>query len=59
LLFIPPLEEQTRIAASLDRKTAQIDKAIAQKERLIALLNERRQILIHHAVTRGLNPNAP
>ncbi|MBK8193463.1 MAG: restriction endonuclease subunit S [Lewinellaceae bacterium] len=57
LLSIPPLPEQTRIAAFLDRKTAQIDQAIAQKERLIELLKERRQILIQNAVTRGLNPN--
>lgn len=57
LLPIPPLPEQTRIAAFLDRKTAQIDQAIAQKEKLIELLKERRQILIHHAVTRGLNPD--
>lgn len=57
LLPVPPLREQTRIAEFLDRKTAQIDKAIAQKEKLIELLKERRQILIHNAVTRGLNPN--
>lgn len=56
---LPPLAEQTRIAEFLDCKTTQIDQAIAQKERLIELLNERRQVLIHRAVTRGLNPNAP
>lgn len=56
-ILIPPLPEQTRIAAFLDRKTAQIDTAIAQKERLIELLKERRQIIIQNAVTRGLNPN--
>ena len=56
---IPPLAEQTRIAEFLDRKTAQINQAIAQKERLIELLNEQRQVLIHRAVTRGLNPDAP
>ena len=56
-LPLPPKEEQTAIAQFLDRKTAQIDKAIAQKEKLIELLKERRQILIHKAVTRGLNPN--
>ena len=56
---IPPLAEQTRIAEFLDRKTAQIDQAIAQKERLIELLNERRQVMIHQAVTRGLDPNVP
>lgn len=56
-LLFPPIEEQTAVAAFLDRKTAQIDKVIAQKEKLIELLNERRQILIHKAVTRGLDPN--
>ena len=56
-IAIPSKSEQTRIATFLDRKTAQIDQAIAQKERLIELLIERRQILIHKAVTRGLNPN--
>lgn len=56
--FIPPLPEQTAIAAFLDRKTALIDKAIAIKQKQIELLKERRQILIQRAVTRGLNPNA-
>lgn len=56
--FVPPKEEQTRIAQFLNRKTAQIDQAIAQKEKQIELLKERRQILIHKAVTRGLNSNA-
>jgi type I restriction enzyme, S subunit len=56
-LPFPLIEEQTRIAEFLDRKTAQIDKAIDQKEKLIELLKERRQILIHKAITRGLNPN--
>lgn len=54
---LPPLPTQTRIAQFLDEKTALIDKAIAQKQRLIELLEERRQILIHQAVTRGLDPN--
>ena len=58
-VLLPHKEEQTRIADFLDRKTAQIDTVIAQKERLIALLHERRQILIHNAVTRGLNPDVP
>ncbi len=57
LLSVPPIEEQTAIANFLDRKTAQIDKAIAQKEKLIELLKERRQILIHKAVTHGLDEN--
>jgi type I restriction enzyme S subunit len=56
--FIPPLSEQTAIAAFLDRKTALIDQAIGIKLKQIELLKERRQILIHKAVTRGLNPNA-
>jgi type I restriction enzyme S subunit len=55
--FVPTLKEQTAIASFLDRKTTQIDQAIAQKERMIELLKERRQILIHNAVTRGINPN--
>ena len=55
LLAFPPLSEQTRIATFLDKKTAQIDQAIAQKEQLIELLKERRQIMIHKAVTQGLD----
>lgn len=55
--FVPPLSEQIAIANFLDRKTALIDKAIAIKEKQIELLKERRQIIIHNAVTRGLNPN--
>jgi len=53
----PPLPEQTAIAAFLDRKTTLIDQAIGIKQKQIELLKERRQILIHNAVTRGLNPN--
>jgi type I restriction enzyme S subunit len=52
----PPLHEQTVIATFLDRKTALIDQAIDIKQKQIELLKERRQILIHKAVTRGLNP---
>lgn len=55
--LIPPLPEQTAIANFLDDKTAKIDRAIAQKERLIALLKERKQILIQNAVTKGLYPS--
>ena len=54
----PPIPEQTSIAAFLDRKTALIDQAVGIKQKQIELLKERRQILIHKAVTRGLNPNA-
>lgn len=53
----PPIQEQTAIANFLDRKTALIDQAIAIKQKQIELLKERRQILIHKAVTRGLDPN--
>lgn len=52
-------ETQAAIANFLDTKTAQIDKAIAIKEQQIALLNERKQILIQQAVTQGLDPTVP
>lgn len=54
-----PIEEQQKIAAFLDRETAKIDALIAEQEKLIALLAEKRQATISHAVTRGLNPDAP
>jgi len=57
LLAFPPPEEQTAIANFLNRKTALIDQAIGIKQKQIELLKERRQILIHKAVTRGPNPN--
>lgn len=53
----PPLHEQTTIAKFLDDKTTKIDQAIAQKEKQIELLKERRQILMHKAVTKGINPD--
>ncbi|MBQ3738283.1 MAG: restriction endonuclease subunit S [Bacteroidales bacterium] len=56
--IVPPLEEQTAIASYLDTATAKIDAAIAQQQKMIDLLNERKQIIINRAVTRGLNPNA-
>jgi type I restriction enzyme S subunit len=56
--FVPPLSEQSAIANFLDNKTAKIDTAIAQKEKMIELLKERKQIIIQNAVTKGLNPNA-
>lgn len=58
ILFIPPLPEQTAIANFLDEKCNKIDRAVAQKEKLVALLKERKQIVIQNAVTKGLNPNA-
>lgn len=61
LLFATPsnLSEQRAIAAFLGRETARIDALIRHKERLIALLEERRQSAISQAVTRGLDPTAP
>ena len=56
--ILPPLAEQTAIANYLDNKTTKIEKAIAEKQKLIELLKERKQILIQNAVTKGLNPNA-
>ena len=58
-ILIPPLPEQRAIAAFLDRKTAEIDALIAAKERLIALLREKRAALITQAVTKGLDPDVP
>lgn len=55
----PHKQLQTAIANFLDEKTAKIDDAIAIKERQIALLNERKQILIQQAVAQGLDPNVP
>lgn len=58
-IAVPPEPEQDAIAAFLDREIAKIDALIAEQERLIALLAEKRQATISHAVTKGLNPNAP
>ena len=57
-LAFPPRVEQTQIAAFLDRETAKIDGLVAEQRRLMALLKEKRQAVISHAVTRGLNPGA-
>ena len=54
---IPPPGEQTAIVRFLDHADEQIQRYIASKERLIALLGEERQALVHQAVTRGLDPN--
>ena len=56
---LPPLAEQTQIAIFLDRETAKIDALVTQQRRLMELLKEKRQAVISHAVTRGLNPDAP
>lgn len=54
-----PEEEQIIIADFLDKKTAQIDEAIAIKEKQLELLKDRKQIIIQNAVTQGLNPDVP
>ncbi|WP_062737572.1 restriction endonuclease subunit S [Ralstonia mannitolilytica] len=58
-VVLPTDEEQLSIAAFLDRETAKIDALIAEQERLIALLAEKRLATISHAVTRGLTPDVP
>ena len=55
--ILPPENEQTTIANFLDKKTAQIDEAIAIKEQQISLLKEHKQITIQQAVTQGINPD--
>ena len=55
----PPPAKQHAIADFLERETAKIDALIATQERLIALLDEKRQATITHAVTKGLDPNVP
>ncbi|BBL89782.1 type I restriction endonuclease subunit S [Vibrio rotiferianus] len=57
--FVPLLGQQTLIANFLDKKTTQINDAIAIKEQQISLLKERKQIIIQQAVTQGLDPNVP
>lgn len=58
-LVLPSYDEQRAIAAYLDRKTAQLDTLLAQKEALLRMLNQKRQALINEAVTQGLDPGAP
>ena len=56
---LPPPEEQEAIVRFLDHAHGRIDRAIRAKRKVIALLNEQKQAIIHKAVTRGLNPDAP
>ncbi len=58
-LPFPPKEEQNAIATFLDLETGKIDALIAEQEKLLALLAEKRQATISRAVTKGLNPDAP
>jgi type I restriction enzyme S subunit len=55
---LPTIPEQIAIATFLDRETAKIDALVAEQERLIELLKEKRQAVISHGVTKGLDPNA-
>ena len=58
-IFLPPIEEQAAIVRFLDHANRKIDGFIRAKRKLIALLGEQKQAIIHHAVTRGLNPDVP
>ena len=57
-LFIPPCNEAEKIASFLDQKVQKIDTLIKQQQCLIQLFKEKRQAIISHAVTKGLNPDA-
>ncbi|MCT0218380.1 restriction endonuclease subunit S [Synechococcus sp. CS-1329] len=59
LFLMPPPTEQSAIVNFLDHETAKIDALIAEQQRLIELLQEKRQAVISHAVTKGLNSDAP
>jgi type I restriction enzyme S subunit len=56
---IPPPEEQAAIVKFIDHATRRLNRAIRAKQKVIALLDEQKQVIIHRAVTRGLNPNVP
>ncbi|WP_416777051.1 restriction endonuclease subunit S [Xenorhabdus budapestensis] len=58
-VWLPDINYQILIANFLDKKTAQLDEAIAIKEKQIALLEEHKQIIIQKVVTQGLDPNVP
>mgnify|MGYP000065648611 CR=1 FL=1 len=57
--YLPPFVEQQAIAAYLDKRCSEIDKAIATQQKRIALLQELKQSIITHAVTRGIHPDVP
>jgi len=58
-VVLPANDEQLKIATFLDRETSKIDALIAEQEKLLTLLAEKRQATISHAVTKGLNPDVP
>ena len=57
IVAVPPLTQQRSVVEGLDRETARIDALIEKKTRFVELLKEKRQALITHAVTKGLDPN--
>jgi type I restriction enzyme S subunit len=59
IMLIPTIEEQSSILEFINHETARIDALIAEQQRLIELLKEKRQAVISHAVTKGLDPTAP
>ncbi|OPG15219.1 restriction endonuclease subunit S [Ferroacidibacillus organovorans] len=59
LCYLVSIEEQSLIASFLDRETSKLDQLVEKKQRLIELLQEKRQALITQAVTKGLDPNVP
>lgn len=59
VIAIPPKGEQTAIASFLDRETAKIDALLAEQEKLMALLKEKRRAVISHTVIKGLSPDVP
>jgi type I restriction enzyme S subunit len=58
-LLVPNIDEQLAIANFLDHETTKIDHLIEKQQKLIELLKEKRQAVISHAVTKGLDPNVP
>lgn len=58
-IYLAPSSEQEAIANYLDEAKSKIDEAIAQQQKMIDLLNERKQIIINNALTKGLDPNVP
>ena len=58
-MVFPPSDEQAAIVCFLDWANGRLDRAIRAKRKVIALLNEQKQAIIHRAVTRGLDPSVP
>ncbi|MFP3366782.1 restriction endonuclease subunit S, partial [Pseudoalteromonas sp. SIMBA_148] len=58
-ILVPPYEEQIQINRFLDYEVVRIDTLIEKQQTLIQLLKEKRQAVISHAVTKGLNTDAP